>query len=126
MTELPRPTRAELDVLRVLWDDGASTVREVHSALERSEPVVYTTVLKQLQIMQAKGLVVRDTARKTHVYRAAVPRETTQRSLVEDLIARAFGGSALGLVMRAVEGGVSRDELAAIRAMVDEAAGDEP
>lgn len=115
----PLPTEGELRLLRVLWDRGPSTVREVHDALGGGESG-YTTVLKLLQIMHGKGLVIRDETSRTHVYAAAVPPETTQRQLVSDLIDRAFGGSAHRMVMQALSPQVaSRDDLDRIRALID-------
>src|ERR1700759_4127320 len=91
---LPRPTDAELAILRVLWERGPSTVRQVHDVLARDRQEGYTTPLKLLQIMTEKGLVDRDERDRTHVYRARVGEEQTQRQLVRDLVDRAFGGSA--------------------------------
>ena len=116
---LPLPTESELRLLRVLWTRGASTVREVLDALPADPPTGYTTVLKVLQIMHGKGLVIRDERERTHIYAAAVPPETTQRQLVSDLADRAFGGSALGLVMHALSPDVaSREEIEEIRRLV--------
>ena len=98
----PLPTGAELEILRVLWKRGPSTVREVCEGLERAKPVGYTTVLKFMQIMADKGLVRRNEEKRTHVYESMVPRESTQRQFVGDLLDRAFGGSALQLVMQAL------------------------
>jgi predicted transcriptional regulator len=97
-----RPTTAELEILRVLWQRGPSTVREVHESLRRRDRIGYTTVLKLLQIMTAKGLVTRDVSARTHVYAAAASQSTTQRRLVADLTERVFGGSTLGLVLHAL------------------------
>ena len=97
-----KPTNAELDILRVLWRHGPSTVREVHQGLERGEAVGYTTVLKFLQIMTEKGLVRRDASSRSHVYTARDSEDATQRRLVRELLERAFAGSALGLVMQAL------------------------
>ena len=122
-----RPTDAELGILRVLWDRDAATVREVQEALNaRPGPkeAGYTTVLKLLQIMTEKGLVVRDESNRTHVYAAAEPAAVTQRGLVTDLLDRAFGGSARKLVMRALEARkASAEELAEIRRLLDEMSG---
>ena len=85
---IPRPTDAELAILRVLWQEGAATVRQVRDMQERTQPTGYTTVLKLLQIMTEKGLVTRDESRRTHVYRASRSEEQTQRHLVGDLAAR--------------------------------------
>lgn len=122
----PLPTEGELRLLRVLWDRGSSTVREVHDALGGSGESGYTTVLKLLQIMHGKGLVIRDESSRTHVYAAAVPPETTQRQLVSDLIDRAFGGSAHRMVMQALSPQVaSREDLDRIRALIDQLERDE-
>ena len=98
----PLPTDAELEILRVLWDRGASTVRDVYEELKRAKPVGYTTVLKFMQIMAEKGLVRRNEEQRTHLYEPMAPRESTQRQLVGDLLDRAFGGSAMQLVMQAL------------------------
>ena len=84
---LPRPTDAELAILRVLWREGPSSVRQVRDVMERSQPTGYTTVLKLLQIMTEKGLVARDESERTHVYRASRSEVQTQRQLVSDLVA---------------------------------------
>ena len=120
-TELPRPTEAELAILRVLWDRGPSTVREVTEALQVERGTGYTTALKLLQIMTDKGLVQRDDSLRAHAYEAVASAETTQRQLVSDLLERAFGGSARQLVLQALSAKrASRDELAEIRRMLDE------
>lgn len=117
----PLPTEGELRLLRVLWTRGPSTVREVHDSLGGESETGYTTVLKLLQIMHGKGLVIRDESSRTHIYAAAVPPETTQRQLVADLVERAFGGSAHTLVMQALSPEVaSREELGQIRDLLDE------
>lgn len=114
----PLPTDAELAILRVLWARGPSTVREVQERLD--EPSGYTTVLKLLQIMHEKGLVTRDESQRAHVYTAAVSEEGAQRQLLDDLMSRAFGGSAQKLVMRALSSeGVSAGELEEIRNLLD-------
>src|SRR5262245_60347505 len=118
--ELPRPTDAELAILRVLWQQGPSTVRQVRDVLEGSQPTLYTTVLKLLQIMTEKGLVARDESRRTHVYRASRSETRTQRQLVGDLARRAFGGSALKLAMQALATKkATTGELAEIRKLID-------
>ncbi|MDQ6893638.1 MAG: BlaI/MecI/CopY family transcriptional regulator [Acidobacteriota bacterium] len=123
-SELPRPTDAELEILRVLWDRNEATVREVHDAISKSRAAGYTTVLKLLQIMTEKGLVRRDESERAHVYRARMARQDTERQLVDDLLDRAFGGSASRLVMQALAGrGASPEEIAQIRKVLDEASG---
>lgn len=114
------PTEAELAILRALWAHGPSTVRAVQEHLDASD-AGYTTVLKQLQIMLDKGLVRRDESQRAHIYEAAVEEDATQRRLVDDLMDRAFGGSAQALVMRALSTeDVSPGELEEIRALLDQ------
>jgi predicted transcriptional regulator len=123
-TQLPRPTPAELEILRVLWQRGPSAVRDVHDALSATRSAGYTTVLKILQIMAEKGLVRRDTTRRSHLYEAAIAEGQTQRQLLDDLLHRAFGGSSSQLVLQALAGAqASPDEIAAIRRMLDELEG---
>jgi len=120
----PRPTDAELAILRILWDRGPSTVRQVHDVLGRERPSAYTTALKLLQIMTEKGLVERDERDRTHVYRARLSEEHTQRQLVRDLVDRAFGGSAAKLVLQALTSKhASPAELREIRQILDSARG---
>jgi BlaI family transcriptional regulator, penicillinase repressor len=118
----PRPTDAELEILRVLWERGPSTVRHVHESLAAARDTGYTTTLKLMQIMADKGLVTRDESSRTHVYQARASQETTQRQLVSDLVQRAFGGSAAELVLRALASHSTSDaELSEIRKLIDEA-----
>lgn len=115
----PAPTDAELEILRVLWARGESTVREVFEQLA-DKPVGYTTVLKQMQVMHRKGLLARSERFRSHLYRPAQTQPATQRQLVGSLLAAAFGGSARGLVQSALAGRrVDADELRAIRAILD-------
>jgi len=117
----PRPTAAELEILRVLWSLGPSTVREVHDRLNQTKPMGYTTVLKLMQIMADKGLVGRNEDQRAHVYEASGRQEDTQRQLVGDLVERAFGGSATQLVMQALAAKrATPEELAEIRRILDE------
>ena len=117
----PRPTDAELEILTVLWSRGPSTVREVHEAIARRKPAHYTTVLKLMQIMAAKGLVERDESARAHVYQASRPREWTERQVAGDLLDKLFGGSARKLVLGALAARkTSRKELAEIRKLLDE------
>jgi BlaI family penicillinase repressor len=116
----PRPTDAELAILRVLWERGPSTVRQVHESLSGERAVGYTTALKLMQIMADKGLVERDETGRRHVYRARLSEERTQRQLLQDLLDRAFGGSALKLVMQALSTKkASAEELAQIRRLLE-------
>jgi predicted transcriptional regulator len=116
-TVTPRPTDAELAILNVLWERGPSTVRDVHDAFSSQEHGTgYTTVLKLLQIMTEKGLVVRDESQRAHIYEARYSEQKTQRQLLTDLMERAFGGSPAKLVMQALSSKkASAEELEAIR-----------
>lgn len=119
-TALPRPTDAELAILRILWQRGPSTVRQVHDVLSRDRPGAYTTALKLLQIMAEKGLVRRDESERTHIYHARLTEEQTQRQLVRDLLDRAFGGSATKLVMQALAARrATPEELGEIRKLIE-------
>jgi predicted transcriptional regulator len=116
-----KPTDAELEILSVLWERGASTVRDVHEVLSQNKPTGYTTVLKLMQIMYDKGLVKRDDTTRAHVYEAKHPQENMQRQIVGDLLDKVFAGSAMKLVMHALETKrTSTEELAQIRGLLDE------
>lgn len=120
-TELPRPTDAELEILKVLWRRGPSTVREVFETLGENKVTGYTTVLKTMQIMAEKGLVVRDESERAHRYEPAAPEDETQRRLVGDLLRKAFDGSAKKLVMQALSTErATAGELDEIRSLLDE------
>jgi BlaI family transcriptional regulator, penicillinase repressor len=120
MTKLPRPTDAELAILRILWERGRCTVRQVHDALSRERPAAYTTALKMLQIMTEKGLVRRDDTDRTHIYEPRLSEEQTQRQLVRDLVDRAFGGSASKLVLQALSTRrATAEELGEIRKLIE-------
>jgi predicted transcriptional regulator len=116
MGKFPKPTEAELAILRVLWQRGPSTVRHIHQALNEFKNTGYTTVLKFLQIMHKKGLVSRDEAPYAHVYEARLPKAHAQRTLVADLLDRAFEGSMSGLVLQALSSRkATPEELSEIR-----------
>src|SRR3954463_11339814 len=118
--KLPRPTDAELAILRVLWRLGPSTVRDVHEALKDVQESGYTPVLKLMQIMTEKGLLLRDESQRAHVYSPRVSEQKTQRQLVTDLLDRAFGGSPAKLAMQALSTKpTSPEELADLRRMLD-------
>lgn len=120
----PKPTETELAILRVLWRLGPATVRAVHEELQKAEATGYTTVLKMLQIMTAKGLVRRDESERSHVYEPAFSEQQVQRQLVGHLLDRAFGGSAQQLVLQALAAKKSSpEELAEIRRLLDELEG---
>ena len=113
-----KPTNAEVAILRVLWERGPSTVRDVAKAMGRES--AYTTVLKLMQNMTEKRLVRRDESSRTHIYAAATPKEQTQRQLVADLLDRVFDGSAKTLVMHALAASdTSPEELAEIRKLLE-------
>ena len=116
-----QPTEVELSILRVLWDRGPSTVRQVHEVLAGDRELNYTTVLKMLQTMHEKGSVVRDETQRSHVYGAAQARAQTQRGLLRDLLDKAFGGSAQELVMLALQAErLNPEEKAAIQTLLDD------
>ena len=106
----PYPTEAELEVLSILWERGPSTVREVHDVVLGRRDTSLTTTLKTLQVMLRKGMVVRGEERP-HRYRAAAEEEETQTGMLRDLMAKAFDGSVRKLMLRLVNGGVTREEL---------------
>ena len=116
-----KPTESELEILRVLWDKGTATVREVHEVLTAHKDVGYTTTLKLMQIMFEKGLVLRNDSSKTHIYTANVSKEDTQQQLVNKMIRNLFNGSASQLVMQALGNqSASKEELDAIEAMIQQ------
>ena len=119
---IPRPTAAELGILRSLWKLGPSTVRQVHEAIPEAGSTGYTTVLKFLQIMYQKGLVERDDSQRAHVYKPAVSQDETQRQMTDYFVANVFDGSKSQLVMQALGagGGATKDELARIKELLDE------
>jgi BlaI family penicillinase repressor len=121
MSDLPRPTDAELEILTVLWSRGPCTVRDVVEVIAKRRPAQYTTILKLLQIMAEKRLVRRDEKERAHVYEASRPREWTQRQLAGDLLERAFGGSAAEMMVGALAARkASKKELAEIRRLLDQ------
>lgn len=120
----PRPTDGELEILRVLWSLGPSTVRQVHDELSQKRNVGYTTMLKLMQIMTNKGLLLRDESQRSHIYRARQKEAVTQKQLVKDLVSRAFGGSTEKLVMQALSSKkATAQEIADIRKLLDEMEG---
>jgi predicted transcriptional regulator len=119
MRPSPRPTEAELKILKILWELGPSPVKDVQAALARRQEYTYTGALRMLQVMHEKGLVTRDESARSHVYRAAHSREETEKGLVADLRDRLFGGSALALVQAALSGpAVSPEEKEHIRRLL--------
>lgn len=123
-TNLPkRPTEAELAILNILWQRGPCTVRDVHDEMSTRGRIGYTTILKLLQIMHEKGLVLRDESERAHVYRPKRTQEQTRGQLVRDLVNRAFDGSASQLMMSLLGNGkvASPEELATIRQLLNAA-----
>jgi|SRR4029079_18342446 len=122
MTERPKPTAAELEILDILWEMRRATVGDIHKTISDRRPTAYTTVLKQMQIMHEKGLVQRDEKGKAHIYRPAQSQRQTQSRLVTDLLNKAFRGSALKLVQHVLETKpASPEELAEIRKLIADA-----
>ena len=101
-TDQIRPTKLELSILRVLWESGPRSVRDIQTILNESKPTGYTTVLKMVQIMTEKGLVERDETVRPQIYRARYSQDRTQKQLLRDFIQRAYGGSVKALVMHAL------------------------
>ena len=117
----PWPTEAELNILQVLWERGACTVREVHETLYGNDGAGYTTALKLMQIMYSKGLVDRDDSQRAHIYRSAISRQRTQKRFLADMVQRLFNGSPSQMVLHALGNhpGASREELKEIRALLN-------
>jgi predicted transcriptional regulator len=114
-----KPTPAELDLLQVLWPMGSGTARQVHDEIIRTRPdVTYATVLRLMQIMHAKGLLIRDETERSHVYAPAHAQESLQTNLLKDLMQRAFSGSAKALVLAALKTGISKKEREEIEALL--------
>ncbi|MER3463384.1 MAG: transcriptional regulator [Chitinophagaceae bacterium] len=117
-----KPTESELEILKIIWEKGSATVREVHEELAKTKNVGYTTTLKLMQIMHEKGIVKRDESMRTHVYQSAVNKEKTQKHLLGKMIDNLFGGSSTQLVLQALgngEGKVSAEELEQIQTLLN-------
>ncbi len=116
-----KPTASELEILRVLWERGPSTVREVHEVLSEKRPIGYTSVLKLMQIMTAKGTVRRNEEQRAHVYEAVQPAEKTKRQLALDVLQRVFDGSASDMMLHALAGRkASKQEIEEMRRLLSE------
>ncbi|SEL80708.1 Predicted transcriptional regulator [Colwellia chukchiensis] len=115
-----KPTEAELTLLNILWKMGPATVRQIHENVSQTQQTGYTTVLKILQIMHEKALVIRDESNRAHVYAPANSEVVTQSSLLKDLVLKAFGGSKSKLVMRALDDSTSKEEIEDIRKLLNE------
>jgi predicted transcriptional regulator len=121
----PKPTASELELLRILWQLGPATARQVHDAIAPERPdLTAATVLRLLQLMHGKGLLVRDERERAHVYAPAQPQDAMQTSLVSELITKAFSGSGKALILAALRGHVSKKERDEIQAILNE--GKEP
>jgi len=121
----PKPTPAELDLLRVIWQLGPSSVKDVHQARLREKPdLAYATVLRLMQVMHGKGLLTRDESQRSHVYAAAHAQDRLQTNLLRELIQKAFAGSGKALVLSALNEHVTAKERAEIRRLLEET-GDE-
>jgi predicted transcriptional regulator len=117
----PKPTAAELDLLQTLWPLGAATAKQVHQAMLNERPdVTYATVLRLMQIMHTKGLLIRDESARSHVYAPAQAQDSLQNKLLKDLIQKAFSGSAKALVMAALKSGISRKDREEIESLLKE------
>jgi len=122
-----QPTEVELQILRILWERGGATAREVHNGLTQTKGTTYSTTVKMLSVMLYKGLVKRDESVSPQMYRAAVSQKITQKKMLSDLIEKVYDGSALSLVLQALSSGkTSSKELAEVRRMVDELEGKTP
>lgn len=118
---LPKPTDSELEILQLLWQKQPATVREINDTLNLTKETGYTTTLKLMQIMFEKGLLVRDSTQKQHVYQAAISEEETKQTLLNRFIETAFQGNAMGLVMQALGNHqASENELAQLKAFLNQ------
>lgn len=123
MNDAPSPSDAQLEILDLLWRESPLSVRDLHAAVDRKRSVSYTTVLTQLQRMTEAGLVERDTASRSHLYRPAVPRDAVEKGLFGKLAETAFGGSRVTLALRALGNETpTADELVELRRWVDDQA----
>jgi len=116
-----QPTAVELEILRILWELGPSPVREIHARLSRTKGTNYSTTVKMLAVMLAKGLVKRDVKATPHVYRAAITRDRAAKKFLNELIEKVYDGSAMSLVLQALTAGkASQDEIDEARRLLDE------
>lgn len=115
-----KPTAAELSLLNVMWQIGPATVRQIHNIVSETQTTGYSTVLKILQIMHEKSLVVRDESNRAHIYAPSNSEVQTQSSLLKDLVTKAFGGSTSKLVIRALDESTSSEEIADIRKILNQ------
>jgi len=119
--QIPKPTTVEMNVLRLVWRLGPSTAKQVlQEAIKERPDITYSTILRVLQIMHGKGLLIRDESQRSHVYAPAHPQDALQSNLVSDLIQKVFAGSGKALVMEALRGHVSKKEREEIEALLRE------
>lgn len=119
--DLPKPTPAELDLLQVLWPLGAATAKQVHQEYLKQRPdITYATVLRLMQVMHGKGLLIRDESERSHVYAPTQTQDSLQTNLLKDLMQRAFSGSAKALVLAALKSGISKKERDEIEKLLKE------
>ncbi|RJG14648.1 BlaI/MecI/CopY family transcriptional regulator [Massilia cavernae] len=117
----PKPTPAELDLLQTLWPLGSATAKQVHQEIIKQRPEVsYATVLRLMQIMHTKGILIRDESDRSHVYAPAQAQDSLQTNLLKDLIQKAFSGSAKALVLAALRSGISKKEREEIEKLLKE------
>ena len=120
-TNQDRPTESEVEILSLLWRNGPLTVRDVHTELQKHRDIGYTAVLKLMQIMFEKGLLLRDESQRSHIYRPKQKAEKTQKTLIKHMLSRVFSGSVEDLVVQALSAKkATPNELAQIRKMLDE------
>lgn len=116
---IPKPTAAELELLQTLWPLGAATAKQVHEAMLAGKPdLAYGTVLRLMQIMHTKGILTRDESQRSHIYAPAQPQDALQGNLLQDLMQKAFAGSAKALVLAALRSGISKKERAEIEQLL--------
>lgn len=118
---MSKPTESELEVMQILWERGPLTVRQVNDLLNDQRRVGYTTTLKIMQIMAEKGLLIRNTNQRSHVYTPALPSGEVQTHILDHVLKTVFRGSRSELVMKALGNhAASRDELEKIRNFINE------
>lgn len=118
---IPKPTTAELELLQALWPLGPATAKQVHEAIQADKPdLAYGTVLRLMQIMHTKGILLRDESQRSHIYTPAQAQDTMQNNLLKDLMQKAFAGSAKALVLAALRNGISKKERAEIERLLKE------
>ena len=118
---IPKPTAAELDLLQALWPLGSATAKQVHEAMLEEKPdLAYGTVLRLMQIMHTKGILIRDESQRSHIYAPAQAQDALRTNLLKDLMQKAFAGSAKALVLAALRSGISKKEREEIEKILKE------